>query len=150
VLARTGELVVGWVGDSRAYWLGPSSAALLTVDDSWANEQVAGGRLTEAEARIDQRAHAITRWLGADAPHEPPNIAIHRAREGGRLVLCTDGLWNYASSADELAGLVAQLPKASAPVAVARALTEFALAKGGRDNVTVVVIDVRPPRKNGT
>jgi PPM family protein phosphatase len=148
--ARTGELVVGWVGDSRAYWLAPTGAALLTVDDSWANAQVAAGRLTEAQARVDPRAHAVTRWLGADAPDEPPNVAIHDTHGGGRLLLCTDGLWNYASSADELAELVAQLPEASPPAAVARALTDFAVANGGRDNITVVVIDIRPPGKNGT
>jgi serine/threonine protein phosphatase PrpC len=144
---RGREVVVGWVGDSRAYWLGPDNAALLTVDDSWANEQVVAGHLTEAQARIDRRAHAVTRWLGSDAPDEPPNVVTHLAREGGRLLLCSDGLWNYAPTARELAELVAQLPARSAALVVARALTDFAVAEGGRDNVTVVVIDVQPPRE---
>ena len=41
---RDGEVVVGWIGDSRAYWLADGDARGLTVDDSWATEQVADGR----------------------------------------------------------------------------------------------------------
>ncbi len=61
-------VVCGWVGDSRAYWLpdgGP--AQQLSVDDSWASAQIAAG-VDRAVAEAGPRAHAITKWLGADSP----------------------------------------------------------------------------------
>jgi serine/threonine protein phosphatase PrpC len=59
-------------------------------------------------------------------------------------VLCTDGLWNYAPSAGELARLVEALPAGAAPAAVARALADTANERGGHDNITVVVVDIDP------
>ena len=65
-------VTVGWVGDSRAYWLAADgAAALLTTDHSWAAEMVGAGILDEATAMRDRRAHAITRWLGADQAPVP-------------------------------------------------------------------------------
>ena len=53
---RGDEAVIGWIGDSRAYWLAERDARRLTVDDSWATEQVADGLLSAAAAAADQRA----------------------------------------------------------------------------------------------
>jgi len=66
----------------------------------------------------------------------------------GRLVLCTDGLWNYTPGAAELAKLLDDLPTAASAAAVARSLTDTALARGGHDNITVAVVDVRPQRRS--
>ena len=140
---RDGQVVVGWVGDSRAYWLPDGGARQLTVDESWAEEQIAGGSLSAEDAAHDPRFHSITNWVGGDAPERPPQIVALTAEGPGRLILCSDGLWNYLSSADELAGLVAAVASRSA-AAVARSLTETALARGGHDNVTVAVIDIDP------
>jgi serine/threonine protein phosphatase PrpC len=145
-LVRDGELVLGSVGDSRAYWVEPDDSSQLTVDDSWAEEQVAEGMLTREQAARDPRYHSITHWVGADAPDRPPRIVEFAPERPGRLVLCSDGLWNYAPGAAELAALIDALPAGAAPAAVARALIDTALAKGGRDNITVVVIDVDPAR----
>ena len=65
------DVTVGWLGDSRAYWLDGAGCRQLTVDHSWAEEQVSSGRLSREMAEADGRAHAITRWLGADAPPGP-------------------------------------------------------------------------------
>ena len=59
-------------------------------------------------------------------------------------MLCTDGLWNYAPSAGELGGLIDALPDGAAPAAVARALADTALDRGGHDNITVAVVDIDP------
>jgi serine/threonine protein phosphatase PrpC len=142
--SRDGEIVVGSVGDSRAYWLDAGGCRRLTVDDSWAEEQIAEGRMTEQEAQRDPRSHSITNWIGADAPDRPPRIELLNTERSGRLLLCTDGLWNYLAGADELAELVAALPEGASPAAVARALTETALMRGGRDNITVAVADLDP------
>ena len=143
-LWHAGELVIGWIGDSRAYWLQDGDARQLTVDESWAVEQVAGGLLSEEEAAHDPRLHSITNWVGADAPERPPQIVSMRPDGAGRLVVCTDGLWNYLSSPAELVALIGALAPGAAPAAVARSLTDTALARGGRDNVTVAVVDIDP------
>lgn len=144
---RDREVTVGWVGDSRAYWLSGDGARQLTVDDSWAEEQIVAGRLSPEQAAGDKRFHSITNWVGADAPERPPRTVTLRPGSAGRLILCSDGLWNYLSSADELARLVDGLSPDAVPAAVARSLTETALARGGHDNVTVVVVDIDMPSR---
>jgi serine/threonine protein phosphatase PrpC len=143
-LLRDGEIVIGSVGDSRAYLIDSAGTCQLTVDDSWAQEQVADGLLTPEQAMKDRRAHAITHWIGADAPERAPRLAALRPDGPGRLVLCTDGLWNYVATADELGELISALPPGAAPAAVASALTDTAVNRGGRDNITVAVIDIPP------
>jgi PPM family protein phosphatase len=139
---RENEIVVGSVGDSRAYWVAPGDVRQLTVDDSWATEQVADGALTVEQALRDPRAHSITNWVGADAPERSPRLTQFRPQATGRLLLCSDGLWNYAATTTELADLIAALPPGASAAGMARALTDTAVLRGGRDNITVVVIDV--------
>jgi serine/threonine protein phosphatase PrpC len=137
---RDGTLVIGWVGDSRAYWLGADEARQLTVDDSWAAEQVAEGLLSAEEAFADRRAHAITRWVGPDSS-DAPQLTTLEPSQAGRLVLCTDGLWNAAPAPGALAKLVEGL---EAPASIAHHLADAAIAAGTRDDVTVAVIDIDP------
>jgi PPM family protein phosphatase len=143
-LCRGGELVIGWVGDSRAYWIAPEDPRQLTVDDSWAQEQVAAGLLSAQEAGADRRAHSITRWVGRDALDEEGQLVTMQTTEPGRLVLCTDGLWNYTPDAGAIASLLDALPPGTAAIAAAHSLADTALDAGGRDNITVAVIDVKP------
>ena len=144
---RGGEVAIGWVGDSRAYWLGgaPEDLRQLTTDDSWAEAQIEAGRMTETEADADPRSHAITRWIGADAPAVDAHVVTMSPEAPGRLLLCSDGLWNYAPTGTDMADLLARQPPRATPVELARSLTEFALAAGGHDNITVVVIDLPIP-----
>ncbi|AKG43001.1 magnesium or manganese-dependent protein phosphatase [Streptomyces xiamenensis] len=137
-----GILTVGWVGDSRAYWIPaePGAApARLTEDDSWAAQMVAAGLLSEAEAMADHRAHAITAWLGADAVEVEPHTASFKPDRPGVVIVCTDGLWNYAESAERLAHLVPATARET-PLPTAQHLVRHALESGGHDNVTVAVI----------
>ena len=124
--AAGGDITVGWVGDSRAYWFDRRRRAQLTVDDSFAEEGIAKGLLTPEQAAKSPFLHSITHWVGPDAPERPPRTVSLRPDRPGRLVLCTDGLWNYAPSADELARLIDALPDGAAPAAVARALADTA------------------------
>ncbi|MFG2879199.1 protein phosphatase 2C domain-containing protein [Streptomyces sp. NPDC048337] len=137
-----GLLTIGWVGDSRAYWVPDDRAALprrLTEDDSWAAQMVAAGLMGEAEAYADVRAHAITGWLGADAYDLEPHTAVFKPDHPGVVVVCTDGLWNYAESAREMAQVLP--PDAAArPLHSAQVLVGHALDGGGHDNVTVAVV----------
>jgi PPM family protein phosphatase len=146
-LCRDGAVVVGWLGDSRAYWITATETRQLTVDDSWVSEQIAAHGLAPAEALRHPRAHEITRWLGADAPDDPPQLVELDLETSGHLVLCTDGLWNYAAVPAELGRLVRALPAAASPAAIARSLADTALARGGHDNITVAVVELRPQRR---
>ncbi|MET9917173.1 protein phosphatase 2C domain-containing protein [Streptomyces sp. NPDC006435] len=141
-------LIVGWVGDSRAYWVPDDRshrAARLTEDDSWAAQMVAAGLMNEAEAYADERAHAITGWLGADAYELEPHTAAFKPDRPGLVVVCTDGLWNYAESADEMSAAV-PADAGRRPLHGAQVLVGHALDGGGHDNVTVALLPfaVRP------
>jgi len=143
-VVRAGGVELATLGDCRAFWLpegGP--AATLTEDDSWAAEQVAAGALTWEAASASPLAHTITRWLGRDAdPSWRPRLAHFEPAGPGRLVLCSDGLWNYAPSPAEVA---AAANGGGGPVdvlAVAQRLVAFANEAGGHDNITVVIVDV--------
>ncbi len=141
-VAAGGLLVVGWVGDSRVYWVpddrtGPS--ARLTEDDSWAAQMVAAGLMTEAEAYADARAHAITGWLGADAGELDPHTASFKPDRSGVAVVCTDGLWNYAEAPENMARAIPP-DAADRPLHSAQVLVGHALDGGGHDNVTVAVL----------
>lgn len=144
-----GQITVGWIGDSRAYWLagrsGPPSRC-LTTDDTWAGHAVRAGRETPQEAYGDGRAGPLWRWLGADADSEPAQIATLETTDGGTVLLCSDGLWNYLWNSEELAAVV---DDAGDPLTAATLLTEVALQSGGRDNITAVVVTV-PPAEAGS
>lgn len=161
-VVSSGLLTIGWVGDSRAYWVPDDRAALprrLTEDDSWAAQMVAAGLMGEAEAYADVRAHAITGWLGADAYDLEPHTATFKPDHPGVVVVCTDGLWNYAESAREMAQVL-PADAAARPLHSAQVLVGHALDGGGHDNVTVAVVpftalaqpspDAQPEREPAT
>ena len=144
-LQRGDEVVIGWVGDSRAYWVDADAdhTRQLTVDDSLGQEGIEKGMLTPEQAAASPVFHAITHWVGPDSPERPPRLVSLTPSRPGRLLLCTDGLWNYLPTTAELTEVLAALPAGASPLSVARALTDVALAKGGDDNITVAVVDVR-------
>ena len=134
-------VAAGWVGDSRAYWLPDDGAAeQLSIDDSWATQQIAAGVAREV-AEADPQAHAITRWLGADSPATEVLCSTRDVGEQpGWLLLCSDGLWNYVSLADDVRALVAEHAAVDDdPLAVSEALVAFANGRGGHDNITVAL-----------
>lgn len=163
-LVHDGVVHVANVGDSRAYWL-PDGAEgrILTRDDSLAEASIANG-VPRKEAEDAADAHTLTRWLGIDAQDVVPHTAAAHVTGPGWVLVCSDGLWNYASTPAALAMALAQavdaarpLPAggaadpapnaaepapASAPVDVARALVRWANAQGGHDNVTVALARV--------
>lgn len=144
-------VTVGWVGDSRAYWLASDGGASrrLTDDDTWAGQLVAGGDVDEGEAYKAPHAHAILRWLGPDAPPEPPHVRDFVPDGPGLVLACSDGLWNYVWDAADLSRLAAGGWGGLA--AGAASLTAVALDGGGHDNITVVLAASPPgtPRPAG-
>lgn len=133
--------VVGWVGDSRAYWLPDGGGGeQLSEDDSWAAAQIELG-VPREQAEAMPHAHAITRWLGVDSPDPEPRIRELALDGPGWLLVCSDGLWNYCSEADGLGDLVARTAQAAgtAPADLALALVRWANEQGGVDNISVVL-----------
>jgi len=129
------------IGDSRAYLLpdhGPGR--LLTVDDSLAQELIEAGT-PRARAEADAAAHTIVRWLGLDAPDTTPRVGRVTVDGPGWVLVCTDGLWNYASEPDALRARV-DATGSTDPQDVALGLVRWACEQGGRDNVTVALARV--------
>ena len=135
-------LTVGWVGDSRAYWLsagGQTPSRLLTTDDTVAAQLVAAG-MAEEEADRVYNAHALSSWIGADARDVRPHVMTMSPVGPGALILCSDGLWNYLPEADDLAAKLPTDTGRISALAAATELTALALELGGADNITVVVV----------
>ncbi|WP_148615676.1 PP2C family serine/threonine-protein phosphatase [Nocardioides rubriscoriae] len=135
------RLHVANIGDSRAYWLPDGQPGVqLSVDDSVAQAQIAAGMDRKA-AEEGPQGHAITRWLGIDAPDLVPHLTETVLTGPGWVLVCSDGLWNYAS---DPARLVEQVAAAATtdPMALAVALVGFANGCGGMDNITVALARV--------
>jgi serine/threonine protein phosphatase PrpC len=145
------DVTLGWIGDSRAYWLAgaptATPSALLTRDDSWGEAMVSLDVMTPEQARRSPHAHALTAWLGADAGDHDGHVAQVAVRGPGTLLVCSDGLWNYLPDAADLAA--AARPAGADPLAIARTLVRYALDAGGGDNVTVVAVPVAAPPGEG-
>lgn len=147
-LTDDGELTVVHVGDSRLYLLREGSLRQLTVDHSWTGELVRSGELSEQEARGHPHRGVLTRALGV-RPDVELDSAAYPALEGDRLLLCSDGLFNEVLD-HEIGSVMAGAPDVRA---ASDELLELALARGGHDNISVVVAEVcvesdsrRPPR----
>ncbi|HJV09668.1 MAG TPA: PP2C family serine/threonine-protein phosphatase, partial [Acidimicrobiales bacterium] len=128
------------LGDCRAYWCAGGTVTQLTADDSWAEVQIAGG-MPPAEAYAHMLAHVITRWISNDAdPEWRPRMVSFDVPGPGRLLLVSDGLWNYTLEPAQLVAAMGEEPLP--PVDLARRLVTFANDAGGSDNITVVVVDL--------
>ncbi|HEV2759770.1 MAG TPA: protein phosphatase 2C domain-containing protein [Acidimicrobiales bacterium] len=129
------------LGDCRSYWVTPGSATQITVDDSWAELQIASGAMSRAEAYAHPNAHVITRWLANDAdPTWRPTRVDFDVPGPGRLLLVSDGLWNYTIEPATLVAATGDEPLGR--LDLARRLVTFANEAGGSDNITVVVVDL--------
>lgn len=125
------------IGDSRVYRFERNELSQVTVDHSVVQELVDAGALTREEAEQHPDSNIITRAVGFNA--EPmPDYWMVPIRTGVRLLICSDGLTKEVG--DERIRL--HLAAGLTPLATADALVDAALAAGGRDNVTTVVIDV--------
>ncbi len=130
-------LMLAQIGDSRAYLLRGGKISQMTEDHSWVAEQVRLGTMTLAEAQVSPFRNIITRSVGTAALVEP-DIYTHAVQPGDTFVLCSDGLTGHVEPA-EIQGIVA----AQSPSAAALALVDLANERGGRDNITALVLSVR-------
>lgn len=129
------------VGDSRAYLLHYGKLEQISEDHSMVADLVRQGQLTLEESRTHPNRSVITRALGSD-PNMLADTLEVEAAAGDRLLLATDGLTTMVPDA-EIERTLATETSARTAVDV---LLDKALAAGGHDNVTAVVIDIGRPR----
>ncbi len=149
VVQRDGadRLAVVNVGDSRTYVVQDGILHQITRDHTYVEDLVAAGEITAEEARFHPRRHIITRALGID-----PEVQVDAWEAvpgpGDRYLVCSDGLFNEIDDGQ----IAAVLTGTEDPQEAADKLVELANAAGGRDNVSVVVVDVAadPPESGAT
>ncbi|HVO56171.1 MAG TPA: Stp1/IreP family PP2C-type Ser/Thr phosphatase [Dongiaceae bacterium] len=137
------QLSIGHVGDSRVYLLRSGSLEQLTSDHSLVAEQVRRGILSASEAEHSNLQSVLLRALGTQ-PEVDVDVEQVVLFPGDVLVLCSDGLTRMVTD-PEIAGTLLSEPD---PQRAADKLVALANENGGADNVTVIVISVRPERKS--
>lgn len=131
------ELAIANVGDSRTYLKRNNELLRVTLDHSYVQALVNEGFISIAEARVHPRRNIVTRALGIESDVEV-DISVVEVQHGDRFVLCSDGLVDEAD--DEEIDTV--LYSHETPQMAAEDLVTLANDHGGRDNTTVIVIDV--------
>jgi protein phosphatase len=133
------DVFIMHVGDSRAYVLRRGRLIRITHDHTLAQEYADLGNLGQAEVAKHPLSHVLTRAIGGPTETLMSDTHHRDIEDGDRLLLCSDGLTKVASEDDIAAVLAANASSKDA----CRALVELALARGGPDNVTVIVAGYR-------
>ena len=128
------------VGDSRVYLLREGELVQLSRDHTQAQQMIDSGLISQEDARFLRQRHVLTQYIGV--PEQEFVLSPHLASKlplqfDDRFLLCSDGLYEMMSEEDIL-----PLLEAGSPQEAADRLTGAALDRGGRDNVTVIVVEV--------
>ncbi len=145
LVADARRVVIGHVGDSRAYLWRDGRLQTLTRDHTIVEELVDRGLLSAEEAERHPYKNVLSRNLGA-RPETRVDCVDLELRPGDRLLMCSDGLYGYASAE----AIQYVLGSGDAPEHVARDLIELALRGGGGDNVSALVIEAPPAAPSST
>lgn len=132
------------IGDSRTYRMREGILEQVTVDHSEVQAMVDSGQFAEDDPRVQLWRHVITRAIGAGMPIiQDADIWLADVADGDRLLICSDGLNNELTDQE----VHTILMREKDPQVAAETLVNDAVAAGGRDNVTVIVVDaeVHPP-----
>jgi serine/threonine protein phosphatase PrpC len=143
-LSEDGEYLVMNVGDSRTYLLRDGRLGRLTRDDSLVQELLDRGAITDAEARTHPGRSIVLAALDGQ-PRDAVRPTRVRARDGDRLLLCSDGL---SDALDDQT--IAETLTFASGEDCAHALIRLALKCGARDNISVIVADVKPRTDSGS
>lgn len=134
------ELVIGNVGDSRAYLVRDGAIQQLTTDHTYVQELVEKGKIKSDEALTHPQAHILTRCIGSEPALEVDILRFWMWPSNDntitdRLVLCTDGLYSLVTE-EEIAAIASR----ETPQSACAKLVELAKAKGGYDNISVAIV----------
>jgi len=139
LLVGGGYAFAAHVGDSRVYRLRRGSALQITEDHTLINYKLKHGLITALEAEQSNAKNVITRAVG-HKDYVQVDTADVDVADGDRFVMCTDGLHGYLKTDDELVVLCGE----DDIDAGADAAIQLANQRGGKDNITVLVVEVRP------
>lgn len=137
-LVREQQVWVGHIGDSRAYRWRDDQLTQITRDHSLLQEQIDAGLLTPEEAARSVHRNLVTRAVGVE-PDVELDVHGHEFRPGDLLLLCSDGLSDMLP--DER--IAAVIREAADLAGLARALIDAANAAGGRDNISVILVQAK-------
>lgn len=126
------------IGDSRTYRLNQGRLTQVSVDHSEVQELVDTGEITAEQATVHPRRHVVTRALGAGDETEA-DYWLLPVEEGDRMMVCSDGL-NGEISDEQMFDILSTVAD---PQEAVDQLIQAALRSGGRDNITVIVVDAR-------
>jgi protein phosphatase len=135
------DLFVAHVGDSRAYFFREGKLHRLTRDHTYAQGLADIGLIPQEDVATHHRRHVLTRALGVSSGPGTADLQRFTLRDGDQVLLCTDGLTDLVAD-DAVAAVLARDAAASE---ACRDLVDLALARGGRDNVTVALARYRFP-----
>ncbi len=125
------------VGDSRVYWIVDGTISQITADHSLVAKLVAAGKLSKEEARMHPRANLLYRTVGNERTVKVDTFRMG-LKEGGILLLCTDGLWGELSDEDIRETCIGEDDVKDA----AEKLVQLARERGGKDNITAIVVKI--------
>jgi protein phosphatase len=144
VVASLGaELVVGHIGDSRAYLFRKKRLFQLTRDNTLAQELIDAGIARAEDLAAQAMRHVLTAALAAGEQSDP-QVQRFRLADGDQILLCTDGLTGIVK--DETIARV--LNKGESVATSCQTLIDLALAAGGSDNVTALLARYRFPNRS--
>jgi protein phosphatase len=133
--AMGNDLIIGHVGDSRAYLLRGDSFRQLTTDHTLAQALIDAGVASRDDPASRSMRHVLTAAIGSLGEQVDPQVQRLKLSAGDRLLLCTDGLTEIVD--DEVIARVIRESESSQ--SACQALVDLALASGGPDNITVVL-----------
>jgi PPM family protein phosphatase len=137
LLRSDGRVWAGHIGDSRLYLLRGTELRQISRDHTWVQQELDAGRILPEDADTHPLSHILTRVLTADEPAEP-DVTTHTVGAGDSLLLCSDGLHNMLDGQSLLDILVASHD----PADIVDRLIEAANRRGGRDNITAVIVRI--------
>jgi PPM family protein phosphatase len=143
------RLYTAHVGDSRIYLLRSNAIRQISVDHTWVQEALDNDVLTPEQARVHPHAHVLRLAIGsAEPPDADLRIRLSKSKHGeehqgfklqpqDQILLCSDGLTDLVEAHEIEAALVEQKPADAV-----RSLVSLARARGGHDNITVVIVAI--------
>ena len=129
------KVVIGHIGDSRAYLIGKGKIEQLTEDHTFVFEWLKQGLITREQARSHQARHGLTEVLGVTDEVEV-DVAVWPWEKKACLLLCSDGLTDMIEDEE----ILAIVESASDPQEACNQLVTAANREGGEDNITVILV----------
>lgn len=138
VLLKGRKALLANVGDCRAYIYRDSSLAQITYDHNWKEEQLRAGDMPEAEILHSPLRNLVTRSLGFEADVDIDTFEVEML-DRDYLLLCSDGLYKPLAKRE----IAKAFRGKKTPEEICRGLVRKAVRKGGQDNITAVVLQLR-------